>query len=539
MKLAFSLFLSCILLQTYAQQTIGLFENDSTSYQAYTLFSPSSAKATYLIDNCGEQVNSWTHQEQPGNSAYLLPDGDLLRSGRRSSNVFSGGGIGGYVERQDWNGNLEWSIELADSNIHQHHDIYPMPNGNVLCLLWERKTRAEAIAAGRDTNLLDTEIWIETLVEVKPLGIDSAEIVWTWSAWDHLIQNFDSSKANFGNPKDHPRRIDFNYLYLGQSGLNKDWLHANGLSYNEDLDQIGISIRSFSEIWLIDHSTTSAEAKGSTGGIYGKGGDLLFRYGNIETYGRGDFTNREFFFMHHINWIPKGHPNEGLLTTFNNKPGTDTSEVWIYEPEQTSPGHYVIGPDSTFKLTGTPTVFRRKEIYSPITSSFQVLPNGNYFMCAGQKGRFYEFNDTAVVWEYQNPVNHTGALSQGDNPTVTGCFRATRYGRNYSAFVGRNLLAQGPIEMNPLPSNCVAGDGLSVESEQIIKFENPVRDVLSFQLDGLEFSQYQIFDLNGQLLLSGWLKNQNQIDVSSFPSGMFFLQIFGNENTTVHKLIKL
>ncbi|MDP7430423.1 MAG: hypothetical protein QGG97_02610, partial [Flavobacteriales bacterium] len=82
-------------------QTVGLFQYDIGSFDGYTLFSPS--ETTYLIDNCGRLVHSWQSSYNPGNSAYLLEDGYLLRTCRISNSIFSGGGSGGRIEKTDWN----------------------------------------------------------------------------------------------------------------------------------------------------------------------------------------------------------------------------------------------------------------------------------------------------------------------------------------------------------------------------------------------------------------------------------------------------
>jgi hypothetical protein len=68
-----------------------------------------------------------------------------------------------------------------------------------------------------------------------------------------------------------------------QKNVPAFWNHMNSIDYNPTFDQIAMSVRGNSEVWIIDHSTTTAQAKGHTGGKYGKGGDLLYRYGNPET----------------------------------------------------------------------------------------------------------------------------------------------------------------------------------------------------------------------------------------------------------------
>ena len=124
----------------------------------------------------------------------------------------------------------------------------------------------------------------------SPRGPAGGSIVWEWHLWDHLIQDYDPTKDNYGVVGDHPELIDVNYSlapFCCPSG-NADWTHTNAVDYNEQLDQIMLSVRNFSEIWVLDHSTTTAQAASHSGGRSGKGGDLLYRWGNPAAYRAGD-----------------------------------------------------------------------------------------------------------------------------------------------------------------------------------------------------------------------------------------------------------
>ena len=119
-----------------------------------------------------------------GNAAYLLENGTLLRTCRIQNTVFSGGGSGGRVEKRDWDNTLLWSYDFSDNNYHQHHDIEPMPNGNILVLCWEYKSSIDAIMAGRNPSALaDNELWPTYIMEVQPQGNSGINIVWEWYLW--------------------------------------------------------------------------------------------------------------------------------------------------------------------------------------------------------------------------------------------------------------------------------------------------------------------------------------------------------------------
>ena len=443
------LFLLLDIITSNSQNTVGTTFITEDVYDAFTLIS-ANTKA-YLINNCGEVVNEWTSAYIPGNAVYLLPNGNLLRAGRVQDNssdiVF--GGQGGIVELFDWDGNLIWSFLYNSNQERQHHDVFPMPNGNVLILAATVISSAEAILAGRDPNSLpENRLYNEQIIEVEPIGTNQANIVWEWNVKDHLIQDIDNSKDNFGDVSMNPGKLDINFLNGGSGTAN--WLHFNSIQYDEILNQIVISSRNLSEIYIIDHSTTTTEAATSSGGTYGKGGDFLYRWGNPQSYRQGSEADRILYGQHYPHYISQGLNDEGKLILFNN--GRDRtpsfSEVMIIEPPATIPGFYNYTPDTAFGPTNADYIYEDQSaspspFYSSIVSSAQRLPNGNTLICEGQFGEIFEIdsNDNKV-WEYINPVHNLNGniSSQGDPPPgVNILFRAIKYAPDFPAFIGRDL----------------------------------------------------------------------------------------------------
>ena len=277
--LAGGLFLLVAQLQV-AGQTVGTLLRTPDAFEGATLFAPTSSDTTYLINGCGEVIRKWTSDFNPGMAAYLTPDGDLVRARRLTSTSFAGGGIGGGFERMDWDGNLVWEANYANDTLHAHHDFVWMPNGHLLLVAWEAHPAQEAVARGRLPELTPPVVWSERVVELAPLAGGGMEEVWVWRVWDHLVQNTDPALPHYGEPADHPGRFDVNFEAVATAGgqgpgggalAAADWMHVNGIDYHPELDQIVLSSRYWNEIWIIDHSTSTAEAAGTTGGGAGRG----------------------------------------------------------------------------------------------------------------------------------------------------------------------------------------------------------------------------------------------------------------------------
>ena len=435
--------------------TVGLMLNDSAAYDGYLLLAPAVLPKAYLINNSGQIVHSWDSPVVPRHSTYLREDGLLLRATIGGAEFgMNGGGAGGRVQLVDWDGTILWDYLHADTLFRHHHDIKQMPNGNILVMAWVKKSPAEAYAAGRDSNFVAAEIWSEHIAEVRPIFPDSAEIVWIWQAWDHLIQEYDATKANFGVVEDHVELIDLNFSPRGD---NADWLHFNAIAYNEQLDQIVMSNNRFHEIWVIDHSTTTSEAAGHTGGNSGMGGDILYRWGNPEAYRKGDSTDEMLYGSHDVHWIGDSLSGQGRFILYingRNRFGdtTDYSSVEEFTPPIDTNGNYTRHPDSAFgplvvdwHYQDTP----KEDFYSRIMGGADRLPNGNTIICASTSGYIFEVDSLGnKVWEYISPLNVSGPMAQGSilSPNQNTVFKVRKYALDYAGLSGQDLTPQGTIE---------------------------------------------------------------------------------------------
>jgi hypothetical protein len=412
----------------------------------FTLFTPTSSKITYLINREKEVVVTWDSIYFPGQSVYLLENGNILRTAYIGFHpIFIAGGRGGGVQEIERKGTVVWEFKYSDPNYLSHHDIEVLPNGNVLMIAWEYKTGAEAISKGRNPNtiILD-QLWPDHVIEVKPTGPNSGDIVWEWHVWDHTIQDFDPTKENYGNVADHPELIDINYIE-NPLNINPDWTHTNSIDYNEEFDQILLSVNTFNEIWVIDHSTTSEEAAGHTGGIYGKGGDLLYRWGNPQTYKRGDASDRFFYHQHDAQWIDNGLPGAGNILVFNNgdgRPDGPYSSIVELTPPVDDNGFYEISPDLPYGPLEPIWIYTASnplDFFSRRTSGNQRLNNGNTLICNSYSGTFFEVNyEKETVWEYVNPY---------PTPKRNSVFKIRQYTSDYPGVV--TILNQPNIPEKP------------------------------------------------------------------------------------------
>lgn len=547
MNKIYLLFITSVILlgNTGAQQTVGLFTNTAESFNGYTLFAPTNGTTIYLINNCGEKVHSWTSQYEPALSCYLMENGTLLRPGK----IPGVAGAPRVNEMMDWDGTVIWSYSVAEEFGIQHHDIELLPNGNILLLVSEKKYPPDIEQAGGDASL--EELKTEKIIEIQPdLIAGGGTIVWVWNAWDHLIQDRDVSYDNYGVVSQNPERIDINYRYRP----NIDWLHVNALDYNAEFDQIMLTVRSFGEIWIIDHSTTTSEAAGSIGGTYQKGGDLLYRWGNPQSYQQGDANDEKLFLPHDGHWIPEALVDEGKILVFNNDAGVletqKYSSVNIIDPPVDGSGYYSYNyNDGSYDPTDFEWTYKAPaptDFYSKTFSGAQRLENGNMLICEANSGRFFEINtQKEIVWEYVNPVNGNGPIPQFADVIDNDVFRCIRYAQDYPAFDGKTLTPQGYIEPgSDFECNLFTGGSYPAEtrSHPASIYPNPANNMLYINgyYDSGKDLKIECLSVTGQsFLLTDYELNDNfiMVDVTDLESGFYIIKISDDSEIRTAKFI--
>ena len=390
----------------------------ANAFDGYTLFTPLAVnqefQTTFLINNDYEILNKWEHNRGPASMPYLLHDGSIIYPFRVEAPTMEAGGVGGGIQKQSWDGEILWEYTFANEQYQQHHDIEPLPSGNILIIVWENKTAEQAYASGREliNNPLN-QMWSTAILELNP---ETGLIVWEWHLWDHLVQDNRPDLLNYGIIAEHPELFNINCgdvggNFGGPQPANGDWMHINAINYNPILDQIVISSREQNEIFIIDHSTTSEEAASHSGGNSGKGGDFLYRWGNPQNYDRGTSDDTILGWPHGVNWINSEYPGGGNIIIFNNNhfPGTSNmSAVIEIKTPMDENGNYFISENIAFGPFELEWI-NNGDYATPIQGGAFRLPNGNTIISDCIDNRIIEVNLAGdIEWEYQY-ISDTGS----------------------------------------------------------------------------------------------------------------------------------
>jgi hypothetical protein len=477
----------------------------------------SISNTTYLIDTVGNTYNSWQCSANGASTAYLLKDGSIMRPYKVQNPSMNGGATGGGLQIIDWNNNVIWDYLWSSPNHQQHHECIPIeqPNGtyNALIIAWERFDAATVQQAGG----VNAEMWPTEIIEIEPVGSSSGNIVWEWHAFDHICQDNDTSLNNYySDCNQHPELFDIGLFTGGGGGGqgNGDWIHANGMDYSPFLDQIVFSSHFLHEIYIIDHSTTTAQAATHVGGNAGRGGDLLYRWGNPSNYGLNGI--RELYTVHGANFIDEGYPGEGNLMCFDNQAtsngGSGDSRVielqaplnnynytypWIQSPLWTysDPGNFYAN-----HLSGA---FRTKK-----ETTVATLGTSTYWREVDMQGN--------IVYEY----NH---VSGGGGPGGGNMAKTAIYELDYPGLIGvvtavKNQDIQFELDIYPNP----ATDKINVllPSSTTLPVEVTIYDILGKKVNTHTAT-----------------KKSFSLEINSFEKGIYFVKAMTSDYNITKKLI--
>ncbi len=357
------------------------FFNEELTEDHFILVNDAGANRVYLMEKNGDIVYEWPLGERKiGNDVLLLENGTLLASLQFDNPAFQFGGLGGKIQFINKDGEALWNFDYSNAEHRSHHDVELLPNGNVLAIAWEKMVKEVAIENG---SMLDTDIFPETIIEIDP---NTSTIVWEWHSKDHLIQNFDESKLNFGSIEENPQLINLNYV----DAVGGNIMHANGIGYDDLNDIIYLSVNYYSEVWVIDHSTSTEIAASHSGGNFGRGGDLLYRFGN-PTAQNDDLTERLFINNHYPNLF-----EPGKMLIYTN--GGDLEQSTVYELKLPT----ALNQNSIPEITQPEILwsFTNPELYAPKVSGAVRLPNGNTLITEGDFGLWEVTQQGEVVWKF-------------------------------------------------------------------------------------------------------------------------------------------
>ena len=455
---------------------------NSQSFNGFALYNSQGSNTTYLIDENQNIAHTWQMTTECNYTVQLKKNGNLVRGTKYNNNVLNGAADAGRVQEIDPQGNIVWDYIYSNADHLSHHDL-TLVGDNVLLTAWEVKSASEVIAAGYTGNIGNAGKWPTHFIELEDDGNGGANIVWEWHIWDHLCQDVDPNKPNYvSDISEHPEQIDINMIQggggPGGGGSSGDWFHVNGVDYNEELDQIVFSSRFASEIYIIDHSTTTAEAASNSGGNSGMGGRILYRWGNPSNYGMSGYPQVIPNAVHDSRWIKNdGRPNGGFLQVFNNSGGMNGSSIdGIETPWDASNNTYTRLPGQPFEPTSYSTRYEC-QYSSNGQSASDRMSNGNIYVNAsggqGGAGVMYEVDISGnIIWGPYNANSQKGFRYECDYP---------------------GIIALEPY-MNTATSSCdFIAPVIDVKEKSFSFFPNPTNGYIMIDLYDLELPIKEIY----------------------------------------------
>ena len=497
------------------------------SFNGFALYNAQGSNTTYLIDENQNISHTWNMTTECNYTVALKENGNLVRGTKDNTSVFSNGNIAagaGRVQEIAPDGTIVWDYIYANSDHVSHHDL-TLIGDNVLLTAYEKKSSTELNTAG--FNNASSEKWPTHFVELESDGNGGATIVWEWHIWDHMCQDTDPNGPNYtANISDNPELIDINMIQGGGGG---DWFHVNGVDYNEDLDQIVFSSRFASEIYIIDHSTTTAQAATHSGGNSGMGGDILYRWGNPSNY---DMSGSQIIdnAVHDPRWITDdGRPNGGFLQIFNNSGVSNNVSAidGIETPWDAATNTYLRTSGQAFSPSSYSTRYECQFSASGQSASDR-MSNGNIYVNAsgGQGG-------AGVMYE----VDSNGTLVWG--PYNAQSPKGFRYECDYPGIIALETY------INTATTSCFNHTSLEdIFSEGFLVYPNPTNSDITIEFESSNTSEIKIgvYNTLGQEIFNKEIssfsgKFKEKINLGDYSEGVYIVNIISDTGKLYTKRI--
>ena len=505
------------------------------SFNGFAIYNAQGSSTTYLIDENQNIAHTWTMPTECNYTVQLKDNGNIVRGTKNNiqtggtNNSLGGAADAGRVQEIDPIGNVVMNFIYSSSSVLSHHDLTLIGN-NILLTAWEVKTTSEINNAGGSVT---SDKWPTHFVEIASDGNGGGQIVWEWHIWDHMCQDTDTNAPNYSsNISDNPELIDINMIQAQGGPGGGDWFHVNGVDYNEDLDQIVFSSRFASEIYIIDHSTTSAEAASHTGGNSGMGGDIMYRWGNPSNYGISG-TQVIVNAVHDVRWITDdGRPNGGFLQVFNNSGVSNSISTidGIDAPWDAATNSYLRTAGQAFTPSSYTTRYECGYGSASGQSASDRMSNGNIYINAsggqGGAGVMYEVDSIGnLVWGPYNASSPKGFRYECDYP---------------------GIIALEPFMTSITSTSCFDATAMTENtfSDVITIYPNPTKDVITINFEATTFQKININIINslGQQVFASTFNHQigtfnEKVDLASFSEGLYFVKIANNEGESITQRI--
>jgi hypothetical protein len=514
--------------------------SNSMSAGGYVLTGAYGGTTTVLLDSAGKVAFKWDHNNLPnrlnGYSSYLLENGNLLRSAivAESLVVKEMAPRQGIIEEIDPSGNVVWRFTLADDDFMLHHDMKPMPNGHILATSFIYQTKEDLKTSGVDTSIMKGLIGAaqqfvlsEKIIEIDTVKANGGpKIIWEWRMPDHIIKG-DSAAT-------HPELFSGT---MNSTLFYQQWVHLNGLDYNEELDMILFSSRLFSELFIIDHGLTTQEAAGHTGGKRGKGGDILYRWGKPANYKASGATTLNV--LHCVNWIPKGYPGAGNIIFFHNNTAASKSQVIEIKPPMDANGNFAHTAGESFGPAEPAWIFSpAKGFFSFSMSSALRLPNGNTLahlaypgglggMGGAGGGVLVEIDSMKnVVWS--DTLDLKGEAVEEDNPATYNPAKIMYYKKDY----------KGVLKLLGASANKIRGDVAAAGSVPPGPRIHQASGSIFFS--GVEGYEVSVVNLQGKNVLSAKPKgNTLQLQTDRMAVGLYYTKATKYNRRSISRMINV